>query len=470
MADWDYRIFWNEAINQLRQTFGKGEYTIWLSNLEYLRANENEIFISVPSSFFKEQFRTVYHGKLEEKLKELTGKNISLVLEIVPKAQNSADKDESSQETVEKVNLNQKISNISEKNVKSKGKHPQLREEFTFDKYIIGENNNFAANAALAIAANPGTAYNPFLIYGGVGMGKTHLMQAIGNSIYANSENNIIFITAENFTNDFIASLGVTGGPNKMAAFKNKYRHTDVLLIDDIHFFQDKPGVQEELFYTFNALTDQKKQLVFTCDRPASELKSMHERLKNRFESSLNVDLQPPGYETRYAILNSSVKHQGIHVPDDVLDLIAKNISSNVRDLVSALDKLFAYTKLMNQPISLENAQRILLDFFCPGKQANISIEQVQKVVGDFYQLSYIDLKGKKKTKNIVFPRQIAMYIARDLTDYSLTEIGEAFGGRDHATVIYSCDKIENQLRTNPNLESTLQILQQKIRESSVKS
>ena len=470
MADWDYRIFWDEAINQLRQTLGEGEYTIWLSNLEYLRANENEIFISVPSSFFKEQFRTVYHGKLEEKLKELTGKSISLVLELVPKSQNSINKDESSQETAEKTSQNLKTSNISEKTAKSKGKHPQLREEFTFDNYVIGENNDFAVNAAFAIAANPGIAYNPFLIFGGVGMGKTHLMQAIGNSIHASSENNIIFITAENFTNEFISSLGFAGGANKMSAFRNKYRHTDVLLIDDIHFFQDKPGVQDELFYTFNTLIDQKKQLAFTCDKPASELKSMHERLKNRFESCLNVDLQPPGYETRYAILNSSVKLQGIHVPDDVLDLIAKNISSNVRDLVSALDKLFAYTKLMNKPIRLENAQRILLDFFSPRKQANISIEQVQKIVGDYFQLSFIDLKGKKKTKNIVFPRQIAMFIARDMTGYSLTEIGEAFGGRDHATVIYSCDKIENQLRTDPNLETTLQILQQKIRESSVKS
>jgi len=295
-------------------------------------------------------------------------------------------------------------------------------------------------------------------------------MQAIGSYIYGNSDHKVIFITAENFTNEFIESLGVTGGANKMAAFKSKYRYTDVLLIDDIHFFQDKPGVQEELFYTFNALLDQKKQLAFTCDRPASELKKMHERLKNRFEQCLNVDLQPPLYETRCAILKSSIKHQGINVPDEVVDLIAKNISSNVRDLISALNKLSAYTKLMNQPISLENAQRLLVDFFSPTKQANMSIELVQRIVADFFRISPIDLKSKKKTKKIVVPRQIAMYLARDMTGYSLTEIGEAFGGRDHATVIHSCDKIENQIRTDPNLEPTLQNLQRQIRESGTKS
>jgi chromosomal replication initiator protein len=196
----------------------------------------------------------------------------------------------------------------------------------------------------------------------------------------------------------------------------------------------------------------------------------MHERLKNRFEQCLNVDLQPPLYETRCAILRSTIKHQGTHVPDEVVDLIAKNISSNVRDLISALNKLAAYTKLMNQPISLENAQRLLMDFFSPSKQANISIDLVQRVVADFFRMSPIDLKGKKKTKNIVVPRQIAMYIAREMTGYSLTEIGEAFGGRDHATVIHSCDKIESQLRTDPNLEPTLQNLQRQIRESGAKN
>jgi chromosomal replication initiator protein len=470
MAEWDYKLFWDESINQLRQELGEGEYTIWFSNLGYVRAGETEITVSAPSAFFLEKFKAKYHKRLEEKLHELTGKAISLVLEVTAQSQDEPSINNTNN-TPEKSNQDKKPKETGrpEKNaMQAKGKHPQLREEFTFDKYIIGENNAFAANAALAIARNPGEAYNPFLIYGGVGMGKTHLMQAIGNYIHAGSDKKVIFITAENFTNEFIESLGVTGGPNKMAAFKNKYRHIDVLLIDDIHFFQDKTGVQEELFYTYNALMDQKNQIVFTCDRSASELKNMNDRLKSRFIQCLNVDIKPPGYETRCAILKSI--HQGIQIPDEVIDLIAKNIESNVRDLISALNKLFAYTKLMNQSINLESAQRILKDFFNPIRQSNMSIEQVQKVVAEFFHLSYIDLKGKKKTKNIVFPRQLAMYLARNLTGYSLTEIGEAFGGRDHTTVIHSCSKIEEQLRTDPNLEPTLQNIQRLIRESGVKS
>jgi chromosomal replication initiator protein len=341
-----------------------------------------------------------------------------------------------------------------------------MREDYTFEKYVIGENNSFAVNAAIAISRNPGKAYNPFLIYGGVGLGKTHLMQAIGNYIYENSESKIICITAENFLNEFIQGIS----DNKMSAFKNKFRYVDVLLIDDIHFFQDKPGVQEELFYTFNTLLDTKKQLAFTCDRPVSELKKISERLMSRFEQCLKVDLQPPKYETRCAILKSTVESQNADIPDEVIDLISKNVSSNIRDLISALNKLIAYTKLMGKPITLENAQQQLRDVFASPKQANLSIEIVQRVVSDFFAISPIDIKGKKKTKNIVNPRQIAMYLCRDMSEYSTTEVGQAFGGRDHTTVMYSCQKIEDQIRTDPNLYSTLQTLQRLIRESGVKS
>ena len=472
MSEWDYKLFWDEAISQLRKELGEGEFTIWLSNLEYIGATDTAISISVPSVFFQEKFKTKYHRRLEEKLGQLTGKNISVVLEVIQKNQNNNGDDEAEpQEPKPKSKPSGGIRETGAAKPVQKGKHPQLREEYIFDKYIIGENNNFAAKAALAISRNPGKVYNPFLIYGGVGMGKTHLMQAIGNYIYATSDSKIIFITAEDFLNEFISSMPVGGGLNKMAAFRNKYRQIDVLLIDDIHIFQgEKPGVQDEMFYTFNALMAAKKVLAFTCDRPASELKSMPERLKSRFESCLNVDLQPPNYETRCAIIRSTIKYRGIPVPDDAIDLIAKNISSNIRDLISALNKLFAYVELVNEPITTEITQKTLAEFFSPVKQANMSVEQVQKVVAEFFHLSYIDLKAKKKTKNIVFPRQIAMYLARDMTGYSLTEIGEAFGGRDHATVIHSCDKIENQLRIDPNLEPTLQNLQRMIREAGVKS
>jgi chromosomal replication initiator protein len=471
MAEWDYKLFWNETTDQLRQELGEEEFIIWFSNLEYIKATENEITITVPSLFFQEQFKPRYHKRLEDKIKELTGKNLSIVLQIVPQNRDREEpKPEKSPKTVPRVP--EKGVQVVPSRETVKGRHPQLREDYTFDKYVIGENNSFAANAAIAISRNPGNAYNPFLIYGGVGLGKTHLMQAIGNYIYENSNSKIIYITAENFLNEFIQAISDSkiSSTNKMPAFKNKFRYVDVLLIDDIHFFEDKPGVQEELFHTFNTLLDAKKQLAFTCDRPVSELKKMTDRLKSRFEQCLNVDLQPPKYETRCAILKSTIESQNVDIPDEVVDLISKNVSTNIRDLIAALNKLIAYTKLMGQPITLENARQQLRDVFASPKQANLSIDIVQRVVADFFTISPVDIKGKKKTKNIVNPRQIAMYLARDMTEYSTTEIGQSFGGRDHTTVMYSCQKIEDQIRTDPNLYSTLQSLRKLIRESGAKN
>jgi chromosomal replication initiator protein len=456
MAEWNYKLFWDETAGQLLRELGEEEFTIWFSNLEYVKASETEITISVPSFFFQEQFRPRYHKKIEEKMRELTGKNLNIVLQVVPQEGPKPEKTINPDPARAAAPTKEKVKN----------RHPQLREDYNFDKYVIGENNSFAVNAAIAISRNPGAAYNPYLIYGGVGLGKTHLMQAIGNYIYENSENKIIYITAENFLNEFIQSIS----DNKMAAFKNKFRYVDVLLIDDIHFFQDKPGVQEELFHTFNTLLDSKKQLAFTCDRPVSELKKISERLMSRFEQCLKVDLQPPKYETRCAILKSTIESQNANIPDEVIDLVSKNVSSNIRDLISALNKLIAYTNLMGHPITLENAQQQLRDVFASPKQANLSIEIVQRVVADFFSISPIDIKGKKKTKNIVNPRQIAMYLARNMTEYSTTEVGQSFGGRDHTTVMYSCQKIEDQIKTDPNLYSTIQTLKRMIRESGAKS
>jgi chromosomal replication initiator protein len=297
-------------------------------------------------------------------------------------------------------------------------------------------------------------------------------MQAIGNYIYESSSNKVIYITAESFLNEYVQAISESKmtNENKMNVFKNKFRYTDVLLIDDIHFFQDKPGVQEELFHTFNTLLDAKKQLVFTCDRPVSELKKISERLMSRFEQCLKVDLQPPKYETRYAILKSTIESQHADIPDEVIDLISKNVSSNVRDLISALRTLIAYQNLMGKPITIENAQQQLRDVFASPKQANMSIDTIIKVVADDYHLSPNDIKGKKRNKNIVNPRHIAMYLAKEITEYSTTEIGQDFGGRDHSTVIIACRKIEGQVQTDPALYSTLENLKRAIKEYSVKS
>jgi chromosomal replication initiator protein len=244
----------------------------------------------------------------------------------------------------------------------------------------------------------------------------------------------------------------------------------DVLLIDDIHILQKKPETQEELFYTFNALYDANKQMVFTCDRPVSELKDFSDRLQNRVGRGLNVDLQPPKYETRFAILKKKIETNNIDIPDEVIDLISRNVSTNIRDLEAAMNKLIAYTNIIKKPVTLEIAQEQLRDVFASPKQANLSIEIIQREVADHFHMSMNDLKGKKRTQSIVYPRQLAMYITRVLTEYSTIEVGQSFGGRDHATVIHSCDKIEGMIRADPKLDSEIQNLIRTIKTHGVKN
>jgi chromosomal replication initiator protein len=467
MPESGYEVFWGEAISRIRSCLAEQEFSVWFGNLEYLESGENRIVAAVPSSFYRDQIKTRYHSLIESTLKDLTGKDLLVEFEVRPR-----DKEKSSAAepggggTRAGINREKAVpAKNREEKPQPRAAHPQLREDYTFDRYVIGENNNFAANAALAISKNPGTAYNPFLIYGGVGLGKTHLMQAIGNYIHENSSGKIIYSTAENFTNEFIQSLNERG----MTAFKNRYRQVDVLLIDDIHFLENKSGTQEELFFTYEALYNAKKQIIFTCDRPVSELRNLTERLRNRFERGLNVDLLPPNYETRFAILKNKIASVNIPISDEVIDLISKNISTNIRDLESALTKLTAFANMVHQPVTLEQAQHLLRDVFVSPRQANMSIDLVQNVVAKYFSLLANDLRSKKRAQNIVYARQIAMYIIRDITEYSTTEIGQAFGGRDHTTVMYSCDKISERMKADPTLEPTIESIKRLVKEAGSK-
>jgi len=345
---------------------------------------------------------------------------------------------------------------------KKRRPHPQLKQEYNFDRFVRGDNNDFAYMASYAISKNPGKAYNPCMIYGGVGLGKTHLLQAIGNLTHQEFDNTKIFyITAETFTNEFILSIK----ENTIHRFKNKYRSVDMLLIDDVHFLPGKVETQEELFHTFNALYDANKQMVFTSDRPVSELKKLSDRLRSRFERGLNVDLQPPNYETRIAILAKKVEEKNVEIPDAVIELICQNIKTNVRDLEKALTKLIAYAELVNRTISLETAQRQLKDFFTENDHRNVTIDLIQRTVADYFALSLNDLKGKRRSKAIVFPRQVAMYITRNLTEYSTTEVGLEFGGRDHTTVMHACQRIDDRMKTDATLSPTIQHLTRTIKD-----
>ena len=475
MAELDYKGFWNEALIQLRNNLGEEVFSGWFSEVKFLHAGENSIVIGFPSAFHCDKVKSCYQSKIISIIKEISDIDIALELEIFKEDDNKAAASVISEAPL--VIQPEKEEQIKKNTVNSENKqkikreiHAQMRDDFTFERYVIGENNKFAANAAKAISENPGKAYNPFLIYGGVGLGKTHLMQAIGNHIHNNSDKDVIYITSENFLNEYIDGLRIQEhGRNKMKSFKNKYRYTDVLLIDDIQFLTDKPGVQDELFHTFNALGDAKKQLVFTCDRPITELKKFEARLITRFGQGLMVDLQPPRYEERCAILKSTAESKNVSIPNEVIDLVSHNISSNIRDLIAALNLLIAYTQLMDKPITLEIAQQRLKNIFNSPRGANMSMDNIIRVVAEHFGLTPNDLKGRKRSHNIVNARQIAMFIGRKMTDYSMTEIGQDFGGRDHTTVMHSINKIEDNLITDSGLAATIDNLNRSIKEFSAK-
>ncbi|GMO21555.1 MAG: chromosomal replication initiator protein DnaA [Termitinemataceae bacterium] len=470
---------WNTAITQLKEELGD-QFTWWFDVI-LINSTETEIVVKAPNSFIRDQIKTKFSRLIEAKFYDLSGKNIAFTVEV----EQNSEKSEKKLVSLESEEIRQpepktpsaKAARSSSSSVMTsthrsyhhdeKDQHSQLRTEFNFGSYVIGEKNRYAVSVAMGISKNLGnSSNNPLLIYGSVGLGKTHLMQAIGNDVYKNSDNKIICITAENFTNEFIESLN---DKRSAALFRNKYRNVDLLMIDDIHMFtKESKATLEELFNTYEALYTHKKQMVFTCDRPVSALKNFTERLITRIGQGLSVDLQPPDYETRCAILKSKIKKPGV-IPNDVVELIAKNISSNVRELEGALHKLFSYTEFSKAPLTLEIAHDLLKDVFALPRQANISIETIQRVIAEHFNLTINDLRGKNRTQNIVYPRHLAMFIARQVTEFTTTEIGQAFGGRDHSTVTSAVDKIGEKIKSTPSEESTIHSLIRLVKESSVK-
>ena len=475
-AEWNYKTFWNESLSLLKEELGDEEYGVWFSKLEYVAAEETQIYAAAPSNFFLEMFKPKYLPMLAGKISDLTGKNLKINMKAQNKGAKTAEAAPAAPPKGEKPGQTSKNTRTSEAAAEKRKGHSELQEEYTFDTYVVGEINNYAFNAASAIARNPGSSkiYNPLLIYGGTGLGKTHLMQAIGHYIHQNSDLKILYITGEGFMHEFVGVVGL--GQKNKDAFAKKYRNVDALLIDDIHTISAQAtGTQDELFYTFEALYNKKKQMVFTCDRPITELKGIADRLKSRFTCGLSVELQLPKYEELIAILRKKMElkkielKKNITISDEIIELIIKNISSNVRDMEGALNKLMGYADLVNKPVTLEIAQKELKDIFADPKQGNLSMEIIQRVVAEDFHLTPNDLKGKKKSAGIVRPRHIAIYLCRELTEYSLTEIGQAFGDRDHTTVLYSHRIIEEESRSDTNLYSALERLKRMIKEYNVK-
>ncbi|MFA6857162.1 MAG: chromosomal replication initiator protein DnaA [Treponema sp.] len=468
MSNNNYREVWQYALDQIHEQYKKEgsqqetEFKLWF-NMQYIEDTDNTITVSVPSEFLWLQMQKKGNvGKVIKKIEELTGqKNI----EINHTVSDSTIAVPDEKETISFQEIKKSNEENSKRTIEGKSprKHPQLREDFTFETFVSGDNNNFAYNASIAVSKEPGKKFNPILLYGGVGLGKTHLMQAIGNYIFKEHDDKfkICYTSAEAFTNEFTSSLA----SKTTEKFKSKYRGLDVLLLDDIHFLQNKPALQEELFYTFNELRDHNSQMVFTCDRPITELKGFADRIQSRISNGLCVDLQPPNYETRRAILLKKLEILDKKIPDDVIDYIAKNVETNVRDLESALTKMIGYAELIQKPLTIEIAQQQLRDIFSNPSAGNITIDTIQKVVADEYQISVSDIKNKKRDQKFVTPRQIALYIARELTEYSFTELGNEFGGRDHSTAMHSYEKICSQMKIDSTLNARVQLLMKEIKD-----
>lgn len=502
MQDFDGSAIWEEALTVARKQLPEQEFLMWF-RLSYQSFDGTTITVTAPNSFLRDQFERKYRGLMLSILKSLTELDLSLAVVAAKSSPFGAVTPESASTPVTNIEVdprpvqhsgvhsfyvNKRNDADDEDEFDTEGTKPganhasdrannslaaeeaprgrsSLRPNYRFDNFIVGDNNRFTFNASEAVAKSPARVYNPLLIYGGVGLGKTHLMHAIGNSVAETYPSmKVICITAEDFTNEFIQTIH----DRSTHEFKNKYRGADILLIDDIHFLQNKPGVQEELFHTFNALYDSERQMVFTLDRHVNELKDFSDRLKSRFDKGLVVDVQPPMYETRVAILKQKLLQstKNVAVSEDVIDLIANNVSSNVRDLEGCLTKIIAYADLVHKDLTVDIAKNLLKEMFNTKKHSVITVDSIIRMVADNYKLSLSDLKGKKRSKNVAFARQVAMFVIREVTEYSTTEIGVEFGGRDHTTVMHSCQKIEQMVKFDPSFDAEIQKLLASARQS----
>ena len=423
-----YTSIWKETLNLISLEVSYQEYNTWLSQIHYLSSDDNSITVAVPSKLIKDIINERYLKLINDKINNLVGKNIKLIISVNSSISSTITSITGTKgnKTTKKINPRQSMFNP----------------KYIFDKFVVGNSNDLAAAAAKKIAENPGKYWNPFFVYGGVGLGKTHLLHAIGHTIVDMFlEMKILYITGESFINDYITSIQ----KGTMNSFRIKYRKADLLLIDDVHSIQGKEGTMEELFHTFNTLYAAKKQMVFTSDRPPKELKKLEDRLRSRFEWGLTADIQPPNFEMRESILRQKIQEEKYTVPEKVIRFIAENFTWNIRELESALYKLFAYHDLVHEELTIDLAKRALKDMISIKSIEDISIDLIQKKVANAFNISFSDMKSKKRAKNIALPRQIAMYIARNFTDYSTTEIGNEFGGKDHSTVIHAVTKIGNK-------------------------
>ncbi len=436
---------WGEVSSRLQGALNDTTYRTWFADVEGEELSDDAFVLAVPNDFAREWIEGHFLGLIKAAIKDSTGHERRVHLRVIA----GRGLPDPLPATVERPPRGRTESGMNAK--------------YVFDLFVIGSSNRFAHAAALAVAEAPAQAYNPLFIYGGTGLGKTHLMQAIAQYVLKHSGDlSCKYVTSETFMNDFINSLR----DKRIEGFKQRYRAYDLLLVDDVQFFEHKERIQEEFFHTFNSLYEAGSQIVMSSDRPPREISTLEERLRSRFEWGLITDIQPPDLETRIAILRKKVKTDGIHVPDpQVLTFVASRIETNIRELEGALTRVVAFSSLTGRPMTVELAQEVLKDVFPQGEAAEVSIRRIQETVSERFNISLNELTGEKRSQSIVYPRQVAMYLSRELTDSSLPKIGKEFGGRDHTTVIHATSKIARLIREDRSVYNLVQELTARIKQ-----
>ena len=434
---------WNEVLNLLKVELTEVSFNTWLKTIEPVSISNEIVVLAAPNKFTKDILVGRYLNLIKNAMAVVIEEEIDIQFILLG----------------EEISPNK---SVSQDNNGSDSHRSQLNPKYTFDTFVIGNSNRFAHAASLAVAEAPAGAYNPLFLYGGVGLGKTHLMHAIGHFILGqNPSSRVVYVSSEKFTNELINSIR----EYRNEEFRNKYRNIDVLLIDDIQFIAGKDGTQEEFFHTFNALHEANKQIIISSDRPPKDIPTLEDRLRSRFEWGLITDIQPPDLETRVAILRKKANLENIIVSDEVMLYIATKIQSNIRELEGALIRVVAYSSLTNSEVTIELAEEALKDILSNNKIVEINVDLIKEAISKSFKIKIDEFDSKKRTRAIAYPRQIAMYLTRELTDLSLPKIGDEFGGRDHTTVIHAYDKISEDIKNNLDLKRKIEDIVKNLKE-----
>ncbi|HWV99757.1 MAG TPA: chromosomal replication initiator protein DnaA [Candidatus Acidoferrum sp.] len=438
---------WETAQEQLRSRLNADTYKLWFAHLRAHAQGDNGLVLEVADDFCEVWIKDNYTGLLQEVVALAAGRKLEIQFKVGANGAGALQAPPGAPSA--KATVPQPPSERSNNLRPESGFNPNN----TFETFVVGDNNSFAHAAAMAVAQAPGKSYNPLFLYGGVGLGKTHLLHAIGHHVARHTrETRVAYVSCEQFTNDYIDGIQ----NNQLAKFRKKYRQTDVLLIDDVQFLAGKEGIQEEFFHTFNALHEARKQIVLTCDRPAAELQNLEQRLVSRFEWGLVTDLQLPDVEVRLAILRKKAQLGGMELPEEIMSFLANRIRSNIRRLEGALIRVASYTALTGQKLSLDLVESLLREILHEEGRHTMTIEVIQKKVAEHFDIRLADMSSKRRPENIAFPRQIAMFLSRQMTEGSLSAIGEAFGGRDHGTVLHACRLVKDRMEVDARVRGVV--------------